>query len=68
MEKEAAALRYTFHGLDGFAGFRNGQTYEVEVTKEDDGSGEVQVSMPYALGAGSARFTAQQWREWWNKK
>ena len=64
MEKEAAALRCTFRGLDGFAGFQVGQTYEVQVIKEDDGSGEVQVSMPHALGKGPARFTAQQWREW----
>ena len=29
------------HGLDGYAGFRHGQAYAVEVVREDDGTGEV---------------------------
>ena len=49
----------TFRGLDSFAGFRQGQTYEVKVTKDDDGTGEVWVSMPYAPGKGSAKFSAK---------
>lgn len=67
MEKGPSSLPYTYRGLNGFAGFRHGQTYKVEVAKEDEGSGEVRVSMPHAPGANPARFTAQQWREWWVK-
>jgi hypothetical protein len=58
---------FTFRGLDGYAGFRNGQTYQFTPDHWDDGSGTVTVEMPHAPHAGRAKFDAQQWTEWWEK-
>ena len=52
---------YTFRGLDGFAGFRSGQTYQLTPDPWDDGT--VTAEMPHALRAGRAWFTGQQWQE-----
>ena len=61
----AVTQTLTFRGTDGFAGIRHGQAYAVEVSKDDGGTGEVWVSMPYAPEKGPARFSAKQWAEWW---
>ena len=64
---EPKKIFLTFRGLDGFAGFRNGQTYQLTPDVWDDGSGTVTVEMPHAPSAGRVKFDAQQWREWWEK-
>ncbi|MGI4884299.1 MAG: hypothetical protein ACRYFR_05000 [Janthinobacterium lividum] len=40
----------------------------MEVTKLDDGSGDVFVRMPHAPTLEPVRFDAKKWAEWWNKK
>ena len=54
---------YSFHGLDGYAGFRSGQTYQLTPDVWEDGT--VTVEMPHAPTAGRAKFEEKQWREWW---
>jgi hypothetical protein len=61
-----AAASFLFNGLDGYAGFRSGKTYQLTPDVWDDGT--VTVEMPHAPTAGRAKFTEQQWREWWEKK
>jgi hypothetical protein len=65
MEPKPAS--YRFNGLDGFAGFRRGQTCQLTPDHWDDGSGTVTVEMPHAPAAGRVKFEAQQWRELWIK-
>lgn len=52
---------YLFSGLDGFAGFRTGQTYQLMPDVWEDGT--VAVEMPHAPSGGRAKFSKQQWRE-----
>lgn len=46
---------YRFNGLDGYAGFRVGKTYQLTPDVWDDGT--VTVEMPHAPSAGRATFT-----------
>ncbi|MBO2009152.1 hypothetical protein [Hymenobacter negativus] len=64
---EPKPQKFLFNGLDGFAGFRRGQTYQLTSDVWDDGSGTVTVEMPHAPSAGRTKFDAQQWKEWWEK-
>ena len=60
-----ASGKYVFNGLDGFAGFRSGQTCQLTPDVWDDGT--VTVEMPHAPKKGRAKLTETQWGEWWEK-
>ena len=61
-------LNATFHGLDGFAGFRHGQAYELSYEREEnDGRIVYLVQLPHRPDVGPARFSEKQWAEWWQK-
>ena len=49
---ESRPQNFLFNGLDGFAGFRSGQTYQLTPDHWDDGSGTVTVEVPHAPTAG----------------
>lgn len=61
---EFTKKKYHFKGMDGFAGFRHGQDYELEVAKEDEGNMVFinPVSRLYMYP------TQQQLAEWWQPK
>ncbi|WP_210521888.1 hypothetical protein [Hymenobacter terricola] len=54
---------FRYNGLDGYAGFRLNQEYELSPDFQQDGS--VHVPMPHAPQHGPAHFDAKQWADWW---
>lgn len=51
--------------FDGWAGFRVGQRYELEVSREFD---EVRIVLAHgSAGAGPLVVTSEQYEKWWVK-
>jgi hypothetical protein len=65
---DAGPTSYTFRGIDGYAGFRHGQTYQLTPEVREDGMGTVMVEMPHAPHDGRVGFSEEQWHEWWEKQ
>lgn len=61
--------KYAFRGMDGYAGFRNGTEYELELGMSDaDGERPNEVVVVNPISKLWMYFSKSEFTEWWEKR